>query len=52
MLPQPEDRLHHFVNAVLDSKRPLVTVEESLKIQQILDAIYSSAASGKEVRLG
>ena len=50
-LPQPEDRVHHFVNAVLDGKRPLVTVEESLKIQQILDAIYSSAASGKEVRL-
>ena len=51
-LSQPEDRLHHFVNAILDGKKPLVPVEESLKLQQILDAIYLSADSHKEVRLG
>ena len=51
-LSQPEDRIHHFVNAVLEGKRPMVTVEESLKVQQILDAIYMSAATGKEVRIG
>jgi predicted dehydrogenase len=51
-IPLPEDRLHHFVNCVLDGKKPLVTLEESLKVQQILDAIYTSAASGKEVKLG
>ncbi|MDB6020614.1 MAG: oxidoreductase, partial [Pedosphaera sp.] len=51
-VPQPEDRVHHFVNCVLDGKKPLVTLEESLKVQQILDAIYASAASGREVRLG
>ncbi len=50
-VPSPEDRLHHFVNCVLDGKKPLVPVEESLKLQKILDAIYASAASGKEVRL-
>jgi predicted dehydrogenase len=50
-LPLPEDRVQHFVNAVLEGKRPMVTMEESLKVQQVLDAIYSSAASGKEVRL-
>lgn len=48
----PEDRVHHFVNCVLDGKKPLVTMEESLKVQQILDAIYASAATGREVRLG
>ena len=50
-VPHPEDRLHHFVSCVLDGRRPLVTVEESLKLQKILDAIYTSAQSGKEVKL-
>lgn len=47
----PEDRIQHFVNCVIDGKKPLVLPEESLKVQQILDAIYASAASGKEVRM-
>jgi len=51
-IPHPEDRIHHFVNCVLDGKKPLVSMEESLKVQQILDAIYTSAAAGKEVKLG
>jgi len=46
-----EDRIHHFVTCVLEGKKPLVLPEESLKVQQVLDAIYASAASGKEVRL-
>lgn len=50
--PQPEDRIHHFVNCVLEGKKPLVSVEESLKVQQVIDAIYASATTGKEVRLG
>jgi len=29
-----------------------VPPEESLKLQQILDAIYASASGGKEVKLG
>ena len=51
-LSQHEDRIQHFVNCVLDGKKPLVPVEESLKVQEILDAIYESAASGKEVKIG
>jgi predicted dehydrogenase len=51
-VPHPEDRVHHFVNCVLDSKKLLVPPDESLKVQQVLDAIYASAASGKEVKLG
>ncbi len=50
-LPYSEDRVHHFVSCVLDGKKPLVLPEESLKVQQVLDAIYASATTGKEVRL-
>jgi predicted dehydrogenase len=50
-VPYPEDRVQHFVNCVLDNKKPLVTIEESLKLQQVMDAIYASASTGKEVRL-
>ena len=48
---QAEDPLHHFVLCVLEGRKPLVAPEESLKVQRILDALYASAASGKEVRL-
>ena len=41
-----------FVGHRIEGKKPLVLPEESLKVQQVLDAIYASAASGKEVRLG
>lgn len=51
-MPYSDDRVHHFVACVLDGKKPLVAPEESLKVQQALDAIYASADSGKEVRLG
>ncbi len=51
-VPYPEDRVQHFVNCVLEGKKPLVTIEESLKLQQILDAIYTSASTGREVRMG
>src|SRR5688572_849766 len=51
-LPLDEDRVHHFVSCVLESKRPVVAVEESLKLQKILDAIYLSAKTGKEVKVG
>ena len=47
-----EDRFSHFVNCVVEGKKPLIPIEESLKVQQVLDAIYASAETGKEVRLG
>jgi predicted dehydrogenase len=46
-----EDRITHFVNCIIEGKKPAVPIEESLKVQQVLDAIYLSAESGKEVRL-
>jgi hypothetical protein len=47
-----EDRISHFVNCIVEGKKPLIPIEESLKVQQIMDAIYTSAETGKEVRLG
>ena len=50
-LPHSEDRIHHFVASVIEGKKTLVPLDESLQLQAILDAIYGSAAAGKEVRL-
>ena len=50
-LPHSEDRIHHFVSSVIEGKKPLVSLDESLQLQTILDAIYTSASTGKEVRL-
>jgi predicted dehydrogenase len=50
-VPHSEDRIHHFAASVLDNKKPLVSLEESLKVQQVLDAIYTSAETGREMRL-
>ena len=46
-----EDRIQHFVNSIVDGKKPLVPIEESLRVQQVLDALYASADTGKEVRV-
>jgi predicted dehydrogenase len=51
LVAHSEDRIHHFVSCVLDGKKPLVLPDESVKVQQVLDAIYASAGTGKEVRL-
>jgi predicted dehydrogenase len=48
-VPLPEDRLHHFTNCVLDRKPVMVKPEQSLAIQKILDAIYQSSRTGREV---
>jgi len=50
-IPYSEDRVHHFVSCVLDGKKPLVAPDESLRLQEILEAIYASASNGKEVKL-
>ena len=47
-----EDRIHHFVTCVLEGRKPVVAPEQSLKVQEALDAIYASASSGKEVKIG
>lgn len=43
-----EDPVTHFVQCVLENRKPLVSPEESLALQKLLDALLASAASGKE----
>lgn len=41
---------HEFVNSILQKRPPIATGEEGLKVMKILDGIYKSAESGREVR--
>jgi predicted dehydrogenase len=45
------NRMVHFIDCVLGKAKPHVKPEESLAVQKILDAIYVSAATGREVRV-
>ena len=42
-------RFHNFVASILGREQPLTSIAEALTVQAILDAIYASAASGREV---
>ncbi len=39
-----------WLDAIIEDKEPLVKPEQALKVTQILEAIYQSAETGKEVR--
>jgi len=39
-----------WLDAILEDKEPLVKPDQAFKVTQILEAIYQSAATGKEVR--
>lgn len=45
------NRMVHFIEVVLGRASLHVPPEQSLAVQGILDAIYGSAATGREVRL-
>jgi predicted dehydrogenase len=45
------NRMIHFVDCLLGKAEPYVKPTESLAVQKILDAIYTSAKSGREVRI-
>jgi predicted dehydrogenase len=49
---EDEDPVHHFVRSAIEGRRPLVGLDESLKLQRIVAACYASAAAGKEVKVG
>ena len=40
-----------FVEAILENREPLVKPEEALQVNEIVDAIYESAATGAAVSL-
>jgi predicted dehydrogenase len=44
-------RAHHFINVLLGHEEPVVHLSEALAVQRILDGIYESAATGREVLL-
>ncbi len=45
------ERMAHFVDCILGRAEPYVKPEESLQVQRILDALYRSSETGREVRL-
>ncbi len=55
LVPKPAivtpNRMVHFINVLQGREKPYVLPEQSLAVQRILDAIYRSAATGREVRL-
>lgn len=50
-LPLPTDRMVHFIDCIVKRKKPVCAPEQSLAVQKILDAIYESSKTGKEVRI-
>ncbi len=53
ILPPPvsTNRMVHFIDCLLGNAEPFVKPAESLAIQRILDGIYVSASTGREVRI-
>ena len=41
---------HEFVNSILERRKPLATGDQGLKVMKILEGIYRSAETGREVR--
>jgi predicted dehydrogenase len=50
MLPCPS-AIEEFVSAVLDGRPSAAPGEHGLAVQLVLDAIYASAATGREVAI-
>ncbi|GGA26350.1 Gfo/Idh/MocA family protein [Paenibacillus physcomitrellae] len=46
-----ESEIAHFIDCVQHNKQPLSPVEDGVEIMKILNAVYESAATGKEVYL-
>lgn len=45
------EELKHFADCVLNGKTPKYPLEQAVQMQQMLEAIYDSAAEGKEIVL-
>jgi predicted dehydrogenase len=46
-----QNRFHNFINAILGTETLCVSPTQALSVQRILDAIYESSRSGREVVL-
>ena len=45
------DQLNHFIGCIKKNKKPLVSIDESVTVIKIIDAIYKSSKTGREVNL-
>jgi predicted dehydrogenase len=45
------DRFHNVINHLLEREALCVTPEQALAVQAVLDGVYASCASGREVRI-
>ena len=45
------DQMGHFVDCILENKTPLMSADQGVQLMQMLEAIYKSSASGREVRI-
>ena len=45
------NRMIHFIDCILGRAKLFVTPAQSVAVQKILDAIYVSAATGREIRI-
>jgi len=49
--PRYDSRQTNWLDAILGRAKPLCTLDQALTVQKVLDGIYASSHSGKEVRL-
>jgi predicted dehydrogenase len=47
---QPPTPYDEFVNSILEERPPMATADEGIKVQKIIDGLYESAETGREVR--
>lgn len=47
---EPPTAYDEFVNSILEERPPSATAEEGIKVQKIIEGLYRSAETGKEVR--
>ncbi|NOZ20601.1 MAG: Gfo/Idh/MocA family oxidoreductase [Planctomycetes bacterium] len=50
-VPLPTERLVHFIDCIVNKKKPICDPKQSLMIQKVLDAIYKSSKTGREVKI-
>jgi predicted dehydrogenase len=51
-VPGARSSFHHFLDCIVSGRPHTATGEEGLVVMELLDAIYSSAATGRPVRMG
>jgi len=46
-----KDRAHDWLDMITRKRKSICTLEQALTVQKVLDAVYKSAATGREVRI-